>query len=170
MRRATREALKAGCDLVVAVGGDGLVQQVLTVLAGTKVALAIVPSGTGNLLAGNLAIPEDHAEAVRVALRGRRRRIDVGRLAIDGKRRAFAVACGVGFDADVMERTDGEQKGRWGKLAYVANAVLEAGHIHDVPHDITLDGVRRIDRFRPSPHRQLRSDRSGPVGKEGPSR
>ena len=65
VRRATKDASAAGCDLVVAVGGDGLVQQVLTVLAGTKVALAIIPSGTGNLLAGNLAIPEDHAEAVR---------------------------------------------------------------------------------------------------------
>jgi diacylglycerol kinase (ATP) len=143
VRRATRKAMKAGSDLVVAVGGDGLVQQVLTVLAGTKVGLAIVPTGTGNLLAGNLDIPDDHAEAVRVALGGLPRRIDVGRLSIGGKRRVFAVACGVGFDAEVMERTDGEQKGRWGKLAYVANAFLEAGHIHEVPHDITLDGVRR---------------------------
>jgi diacylglycerol kinase (ATP) len=143
VRAAARDALKAGCDLIVAVGGDGLVQQAVTVLAGTKVALGIVPTGTGNLLAGNLGIPEDHTEAVRIALAGRRRRIDIGRLAIEGKQRAFAVACGVGFDADVMERTDSEQKGRWGKLAYIANAVLEAGNIHDVPHDITIDGVRR---------------------------
>jgi diacylglycerol kinase family enzyme len=143
VRRAATDAVEAGCDLIVAVGGDGLVQQVVTALEGTKVALAIVPTGTGNLLAGNLEIPTDRAEAVQVALRGRRRRIDIGRLAIGGKRRAFAVACGVGFDADVMERTDSDQKGRWGKLAYVANAVLEAGNIHDVPHDITIDGVRR---------------------------
>lgn len=143
VRRSTSRAVKAGCDLVVAVGGDGTVQQVVTVLAGTQVALAIVATGTGNLLAGNLGIPHDPAEAVRTAVAGRRRRIDVGRLRIDGKRRVFAVACGVGFDADVMERTDSEEKSRWGKLAYLANAVLEAGTIHDVPHDITLDGVRR---------------------------
>jgi diacylglycerol kinase (ATP) len=143
VRRATAAAIKAGCDLIVAVGGDGLVEQVVTVLEGTKVGLGIVPTGTGNLLAGNLQIPEDHAEAVQIALGGRRRRIDVGRLSVDGKRRAFTVACGVGFDADVMARTDSEQKSRWGKLAYVANAVLEAGNIHDVPHDITIDGVRR---------------------------
>ncbi len=143
VRRATRKAVRDGCDLVVAVGGDGLVQQVATALEGTKVGLGIVPTGTGNLLAGNLEIPEDQAQAVGIALGGRRRRIDVGRLCIDGKRRAFTVACGVGFDANVMERTDSEQKGRWGKLAYVANAVLEAGNIHDVHHDITIDGVRR---------------------------
>jgi diacylglycerol kinase family enzyme len=143
VRRTTTDAVRNGCDLIVAVGGDGLVQQVATVLEGTKVGLGIVPTGTGNLLAGNLEIPEDHALAVGIALGGRRRRIDVGRLRVDGKRRAFTVACGVGFDANVMARTDSEQKGRWGKLAYVANAVLEAGNIHDVPHDITIDGVRR---------------------------
>ena len=47
--------------MVIAVGGDGTVLQVATALAGTQVALAIVPTGTGNLLAGNLGIPKDPA-------------------------------------------------------------------------------------------------------------
>ena len=59
-----------------------------------------------------------------------------------GKRRDFTVACGVGFDADVMEGTDPTQKGRWGKIAYLASAIRETGNIRNEPHTITLDGVR----------------------------
>jgi diacylglycerol kinase (ATP) len=142
VRRATSRAVKRGCDLVVGVGGDGTVQQVATSLAGTGVPLAIVPTGTGNLLAGNLGVPEAVRDAARLAVRGRTRRIDVGRLEIGGKRRVFTVACGIGFDAAVMARTDSETKARWGRLAYLANAILESGEIGNAPHDICLDGVR----------------------------
>ena len=142
IRRLTAKAAKDGCDVVVAVGGDGTVLQVATALAGTQVALAIVPTGTGNLLAGNLGIPHPLEEAVHTAVAGRRRRIDVGKLSVGGKRRAFTVACGAGFDADVMDRTDSEEKGRWGRFAYLANAIREGGNIRNVTHQITLDGVR----------------------------
>ena len=141
VRKATARAVKGGVDLVVAVGGDGTVQQVATSLAGTTVPLAIVPTGTGNLLAGALGLPNRPEEAVQVALSGRHRRIDVGQLVVGGKRRVFTVACGVGFDADVMDRTDGVQKARWGKLAYLASVVLESGGIRNVTHRITIDGV-----------------------------
>jgi YegS/Rv2252/BmrU family lipid kinase len=141
VRRATANGVERGCDRVVCVGGDGTVQQVATSLAGTRVPLAIIPTGTGNLLAGNLDIPDGVEEATGVAVHGRTRRIDVGRLTIDGRRRVFTVACGVGFDAAVMARTGSEAKARWGRLAYVASAVLETGGIENVPHDITIDGV-----------------------------
>jgi YegS/Rv2252/BmrU family lipid kinase len=142
VRRATSRAVKDGCDLVVCVGGDGTVQQVATSLAGMRVPLAIVPTGTGNLLAGNLGIPHPVRQAVRTAVHGRPRRIDLGRVTVGGRRRAFTVACGIGFDADVMARTDSDDKGRWGKLAYVASAILETGNLGDVRHVIRLDGVR----------------------------
>jgi diacylglycerol kinase (ATP) len=141
VRRAASRAVKARYDLVIGVGGDGTILQVVTSLAGTEVPLGIVPTGTGNLLAGNLGIPDPVRKAVRTALGGQPRRIDVGRLTIGGKQRDFTVACGVGFDADVMDRTDSQQKGRWGKIAYLASAILETGNIRNAPHDITLDGV-----------------------------
>jgi diacylglycerol kinase (ATP) len=141
VRRATARALDAGVDLVIAVGGDGTVQQVADSVAGTRVPLAIVPTGTGNLLAGNLGIAHEPEDAVRIALSGRPRRIDVGRFSVGGKRRIFTVACGVGFDADVMDRTDSAGKSRWGKVAYLASAFLESGKIRNVTHDITIDGV-----------------------------
>lgn len=141
LRRAASQAARSGVDVVVCVGGDGTVVQVATALTGTDVALAVIPTGTGNLLAGNLGIPTGRDKAARIAVTGRRRRIDVGEITVDGKRRSFTVACGIGFDASVMGRTDSEQKGRWGKLAYVANALREAGTIRNIPYELTVDGV-----------------------------
>ena len=106
VRRATRRAVKDERDVVVAVGGDGAVLQVATVLADTTVALGIIPTGTGNLLAGNLKIPTDRDQAVEALLSGRPRRIDMGSVSIGRKKRAFTVACGIGYDAKVMDATD----------------------------------------------------------------
>ena len=142
LRRRTAAAVEAHCDVVVAVGGDGAVLEAASALAETKVALGIIPTGTGNLLAGNLKIPNGPAAAVRVLLTGRRRRIDVGRVTINGEHHDFTVACGVGFDAEVMDATGTVQKLRWGRLAYLANAIAQTGSIRNVTHEITLDGVQ----------------------------
>ncbi len=140
--RLGKRAVRKRYDVVVAVGGDGAVLQVATALAGTKVALGIIPTGTGNLLAGNLQVPLDRAKAVRTLLTGRRRRIDLGRVTVDGDDHLFAVACGIGYDAKVMDATGTGEKLRWGKLAYLANAFGQTGAIHNAPHVITIDGVR----------------------------
>ena len=125
LRRHAARAVKAHVDVVVTVGGDGSVLQVVQELAETEVALGIVPMGTGNLLAGNLGIPHHLDRAVDVVVSGGRRRIDLGRLTIgsEGEHEMFTVACGVGFDAEVMKATGKRQKLRWGKLAYLASAI-----------------------------------------------
>jgi YegS/Rv2252/BmrU family lipid kinase len=140
LRKHARRAVKAQLDVVVAVGGDGAVFQVVNSLAESETRLGIVPKGTGNLLAGNLGIPTRLPDAVGVLLEGRSRTIDLGRVELDGKDRDFAVACGVGFDAVVMDATQPAQKRRWGKLAYLANAVREGRKVGDVQHEITVDG------------------------------
>jgi diacylglycerol kinase (ATP) len=141
LRRETKRAVVAGVDTVVAVGGDGAVLQVVQKLAETKVALGIVPKGTGNLLATNLGIPKTPEGAVGVLLGQRQRVIDVGQVKADRKRRFFAVACGVGFDADVMKATAKSRKRRFGKLAYVASALGQRHKVGNVPHEITIDGT-----------------------------
>jgi diacylglycerol kinase (ATP) len=141
VRHRSARAVKKGVDIVVAVGGDGVVSQVVQSLGGTKVALGIVPMGTGNLLAGNLGVPGSRDKAIAVLLGSGRRRIDLGQLVIDRKRKLFAVACGIGFDAVVMNSTGKRHKARWGKLAYVASAIKNHGRVRNVTHDITLDGV-----------------------------
>jgi diacylglycerol kinase (ATP) len=139
--RLVAAAVKHHCDVVVAVGGDGIVVRVASSLAGTPVALGIIPTGTGNLLAGNLRIPRGATKSARILLTGRTRQVDLGQVTVNGKDRIFAVACGVGFDAEVMEATDSAQKLQWGKLAYLANALGQTGTIRNVEHQITLDGV-----------------------------
>ncbi|HEY8868642.1 MAG TPA: diacylglycerol kinase family protein [Candidatus Limnocylindrales bacterium] len=141
LRRHAARGVKANVDVVIAVGGDGAVLQVVQELADTQVALGIVPMGTGNLLAGNLGLPHHPDKAADVLLGGGRRRIDLGRVTVGGKRELFAVACGVGFDAEVMKGTVKSQKRRWGKLAYVASAIRQHHRVRNVDHEIILDGV-----------------------------
>ncbi len=141
LESSTRKAVKAGCDVVVAVGGDGAVVRVASGLAQTKAALGIIPTGTGNLLAGNLKLPHGVPGATRTILARHSRRIDLGHLVVDGAECDFAVACGIGFDAEVMDATGTKQKLRWGKLAYLANAIGQTGTIRNVAHRVTLDGV-----------------------------
>jgi diacylglycerol kinase family enzyme len=109
-------------------------------LAESEVVLGIIPKGTGNLLAGNLEIPKAIDKAVKVLLEGKPRTIDLGRVTVDGADKDFAVACGIGFDAVVMDATEADQKRRWGKLAYVASAVREGRKVQEVQHEITIDG------------------------------
>jgi YegS/Rv2252/BmrU family lipid kinase len=141
LRRYARRAVKHGCDVVVAVGGDGDVNRVAAALTGTPVALGIIPTGTGNLLAGNLGIPRRPDRAGGTVLSGMCRRIDVGQATVGGKSYNFTVACGIGFDADVMDSTATRSKRRWGKLAYFVSAIAASRRIGNMTHDVTLDGV-----------------------------
>jgi YegS/Rv2252/BmrU family lipid kinase len=114
-----RRAVEAGAQVVFVSGGDGTVRSCLLGLAGTAAAMAVLPAGTGNLLAANLGLPLDPADAVRVAVAGGRRRIDLGE--VGGE--LFAVMAGMGFDAAVMDSTSTTLKARIGPLAYVLSAV-----------------------------------------------
>src|SRR4029078_12218265 len=140
LRHAAKAAAKDGVDVVVVVGGDGAVFQVVNAVAETKVVVGIIPKGTGNLVAVNLGIPIDVEKAANVVVEGKVRTIDLGRVTVDGKKRDFAVACGIGFDAVVMDATEAAQKRRWGKLAYLANAVREGSRVRDAEYELTIDG------------------------------
>ncbi|WP_051687763.1 diacylglycerol/lipid kinase family protein [Curtobacterium sp. S6] len=119
------QALADGCDLVIAMGGDGTVRQVAEVVQGTSVGMGIVPLGTGNLLARNLELPiSDLLSAIDTALHGRARRIDmihldVRRTDMSAEQMTYLVMGGAGFDAKIMTDTREDLKSRWGWLAYV---------------------------------------------------
>lgn len=93
-----REAVAEGVDLVCAVGGDGTVNETINGLAGSPVPLAIVPTGTVNVLAMELGIPLDPPDAVRVIEKGSLSWIDLG---LAGSR-YFALMAGIGMDARVV--------------------------------------------------------------------
>lgn len=142
VRRATSRASRRHADVVVVVGGDGTVIQAAGQLAGRRTALGIVPAGTGNLLAGNLGIRGDRKRVLRTLVEGRRRSVDLGRIKVDGgTERDFAVACGIGFDAQVVGHAGDREKRRWGKLAYLASAIVQSPSIRNARHEITVDGV-----------------------------
>lgn len=139
--KAVRRAVKKGARLVFVWGGDGMVQRCVDALAGTKkVDVAIVPAGTANLLASNLGIPRDIAEAVRIGLGGVRRRLDVG--VVNGER--FAVMAGAGFDAIIMRDVDSGRKQRLGRLAYFGSSV-KAMRAKAVRMKVRVDGSTWFD-------------------------
>ncbi len=131
----TASALAQQVRTVVAYGGDGTVRTVAGELLGHDAALAIVPCGTGNLLARNLGLPLiDLDSALGVALNGRQRRVDVALVAIDRGEQGsdepepFLVMAGIGFDAEVMAAVEPRLKARVGWWAYVvAGAVRLRG-------------------------------------------
>lgn len=128
---AAHRALEAGCDLIIAAGGDGTVRAVAEVLRDTEASLGLIPLGTGNLLARNVEVPlEDIGTAALGAVRGPVRTIDTGSITlehVDGhtSEHAFLVIAGVGTDADVMDDTNEDLKAKVGWLAY-----SEAGFRH----------------------------------------
>ncbi|SEE22980.1 diacylglycerol/lipid kinase family protein [Ruania alba] len=117
-----REALEAGCTLVIAAGGDGTVRAVAEEVAGTEAHLGIIPQGTGNLLARNLDIPLGIDAAVEHALTQPGRAIDMGwaEMEIDGEQQThgFLVMVGFGVDAQMITETDENLKDTIGWVAY----------------------------------------------------
>jgi diacylglycerol kinase family enzyme len=134
-RGQATKAVENGAELVFACGGDGTVMAVVTALAGTDVAMAVLPAGTGNLLAANLGLANDAATGVEVALEGGRRRIDVG--AVEDQ--CFAVMAGMGFDAQMLDATSETAKKRVGSLAYVVGG-LKALRRRPMRVRVVLDG------------------------------
>ena len=141
-RSMTRQAVEAGVDLVLAAGGDGTIRLVAAGLAGTDVTMAIIPVGTGNLLARNLAIPLDVAGALVVALGEEERRIDTVVLRVDGGEPGrFAVMAGTGLDAMIMDEVDERLKKFIGPGAYFIAAGKALNRL-PVPLQVTVDGRR----------------------------
>ncbi|MGW1771157.1 diacylglycerol kinase family protein [Streptomyces sp. NPDC002104] len=132
--------------LVVVCGGDGTLRACAEVLAGTRIPLALVPCGTGNLLARNLGLPMDPAAALAESLSGESFGIDVGRVRGDGlEPMRFTVMAGAGFDAAMVRDASPRLKSRMGWAAYVLSALR---HLCDpgVHLTVRVDGGRRLRR------------------------
>ena len=125
-RSMAHRALEAGVDLVMVAGGDGTVRAVSSQLAGTEMPMALIPAGTGNLLARNLSIPLDTDAAIRLALHGRLTAIDMVTCTFDDGKERFVVMAGMGLDAQIMESTDSGLKKVIRSGAYAVAAVQNA--------------------------------------------
>ena len=128
-----KHAEKDAYSHVIAVGGDGTVNEIATGLIGTELILAIIPVGSGNGLARALQIPFDYQEACQLLLRGASRAIDVGQV----NDRYFFATSGIGFDAYVGKQYNEHPGHSRGILPYFQIAAAE--YFHYTPQKITLE-------------------------------
>ena len=134
--RQAAEAAEAG-ETVAALGGDGFLRPVATVLRGTGSALAILPGGRGNDLARVLGIPSDGTAAARVAVEGSERMIDMG--VVNGT--PYLGIASFGFDSDA-NRIANEARLVRGNLVYLYAALRALVAWRPARFTVTVDGER----------------------------
>lgn len=129
-----RQSVKEGYDIVVAIGGDGTVNETASGLVNSDTVLAIVPNGSGNGLARGLGIPISIRRAAKLITTGKTRSIDVGQI---GDRYFFVIA-GLGLDAMIGKRFE---NGKFrGPAPYYIAGVREFFHYHEPEYKIKFDG------------------------------
>jgi len=141
-----RAQVKSKPDAFVVIGGDGMVNLGVNMVAGTSVPLGIIPSGTGNDMARVLGIPHDNVEkaieALAEALARPARTIDAAyATSDDGEGRWFGCMMSAGFDALANERANNMRHPK-GKSRYTIALVLELAKLKRIDYVLTMDGVR----------------------------
>lgn len=138
-----RRALADGFDMFVAVGGDGTVSGVVEGLDGSPVPVAVVPAGTGNLLARGLGLPRDPVAAARL-IAGDHAVRTIDAMRVQG--RVFILNVGVGISSATVRDTSNADKRRFGRAAYVGTGLREALGFRPCRFTVTVDG--RVTRLR----------------------
>ena len=137
-------AARTGHDRVVAVGGDGTVQEVANGLiagGGSATSLGIVPMGAGNDLARSMGLPRDPAAAWTISIGAGTRVIDL-LLATDGdgRTRWFGSAGGIGFDAQVASAMATRRGWQRGQAGYLLTTLAELRRFSNRRVELTIDG------------------------------
>lgn len=143
LRRETTRAVQSGADALVVVGGDGMANLGINIVAQTPVPLGIVPSGTGNDLADGLGIPLGDTDAAIAALLAaldrEPRTIDAGVVRHGGLSTWFGAVLSAGFDATVNERANQMTRPR-GRSRYILALLRELATLSPRPYRIVADG------------------------------
>ena len=138
--RIAREAATQGCELVIAAGGDGTLNEVINGVAPDfdKVQLGLIPLGTGNDFAKMLNLPATIADCVDVLRAGHARPTDLVRVTTKEVRHFINISAG-GFSGAVNEKLTPEIKQSWGPLAYLRCAAEALPELRAYRTEITLD-------------------------------
>ena len=121
-------------DAIIAIGGDGTVNEVARSLVHTEATLGIIPCGSGNGLARHLHIPMDPRGAINVINRFAIQAVDYGKI----NDIPFFCTCGVGFDAFVSSKF--ATAGKRGLLSYLENTLREGLKYKPDTYDIEIEG------------------------------
>ena len=141
LAEAARDA-PAGTLLVV-VGGDGTLNEVVNGVAGTDAEIAVLPAGTGQDFARTHGIPARFDDAVRLVLEGEPRTIDLGRVTCSGGERWFANVGSVGMSGAVATRANGMSKALGGRTTFFYALVREFLGWRNTEVTVTLDDQER---------------------------
>ncbi len=143
LTQVARQAAESGFDLVAAAGGDGTVAAVASALVGTKTRLGIIPLGTSNVLARDLDIPLNTADALRLLLESPAvLRVDAMKV---GDQYLFT-QLGVGINALAIQGATAENKRRFGRFAYMWAGAVQLLGFNPKRFTISIDG--RVVRTR----------------------
>ena len=129
-----QEHVEKGCDAVVAIGGDGTVNEIARSLVHTSVAFGVIPCGSGNGLARHLRIPMDPLGSIKVLNRFDIECLDYGKI----NDVPFFCTCGVGFDAFVSSKFAHSEKR--GVLTYLENTLREGLKYKPDTYEIEIEG------------------------------
>ena len=136
------KAAEEKADIVVAIGGDGTINEIARSLVHTDTALGIIPCGSGNGLARHLHIPMEPKKALEVLNEGCLDTIDYGK--INGT--DFFCTCGVGFDAFVSLKF--AHAGKRGLLTYLEKTLQESLKYQPETYELeTENGVSKYKAF-----------------------
>lgn len=113
--RIAREAVAQKMNIVVTIGGDGTIHEVIQELAGSDTALGVLPCGTVNVWAREVGIPLDIVQASKILLNGQIRQIDLGQI----NDQYFLLMVGIGVDGEVTQAIERRPVKRLGIIGYL---------------------------------------------------
>lgn len=129
----TGKAVEEGADCILAVGGDGTVNEIARSMVYSDTILGIIPKGSGDGLARELHIPMDVKKALDLIIKGHVTTID----ACKANDRIFFCTCGVGFDAAVSQKfAEGKRRG---SLTYIKSTIEEYLSYQPEPYELWID-------------------------------
>ena len=142
-----RDAIRAGCDYVIAAGGDGTLNEVINGIATPHhvpgVCVGIVPLGTANDFARSIGLPASVEDNIDILRAKQTDPIDLVRVTSDRTRYFVNVSAG-GFSGLVDEKLTPEIKSTWGPLAYLRSAAAALPELHAYQTSIVFDDVERL--------------------------
>ena len=173
------DEVKKGTEVVIAVGGDGTINEIANGLAHSSVKLGVLPLGTANVFSLETQIPLDPVSAMNIILKGTPTPINLGHIRLreaygEGEiSRYFLLMAGVGFDGGVLHELKRSEVAKWGKAAYFFTGMRVVSKYTHSPLHIRTDQGETIKgysgvigkahfyggKYQITPHASLMDDR-----------